>query len=399
MALLTGLSTVLTILVVCAFWIGTGWPDGAAAAELSAVVCCLFATLDDPAPAQARLVLVALVALIAVGIGLFAILPMAHDFETLAFALGVFFVPLGVLIANPATQALGTGLAALTATFLSLESAYAADFTSYANSGIAALLGIGTAAVVTALVRSVGAEWSARRLLRAIWRDLAAIPRDRSPQGRAELAALLLDRLGLLVPRLAAVGAGHDLAAVDALADLRIGIDMVDMQRGRTEMLPPVRAAVDDVLFGTATHFAAQAARRRALPAPPGAARPHRPRARCGDGRSRPPRTRPAAPTGGIRRALFAAAPPYQPALAGHAIRTAGRQGGLMIGDFDVAGVFVPALLAQLLLALLLTAALRRVLARAGFYRLVWHRPLVDLSLLVIILAALAATLPHWVPP
>jgi hypothetical protein len=47
----------------------------------------------------------------------------------------------------------------------------------------------------------------------------------------------------------------------------------------------------------------------------------------------------------------------------------------------------------------MLTAVLRRVLARIGFYRLVWHRPLVDLSLLIIVIAAVAAIPPQWIAP
>ena len=70
-----------------------------------------------------------------------------------------------------------------------------------------------------------------------------------------------------------------------------------------------------------------------------------------------------------------------------------------MIGEFDVYGVFVPALLVWGLTALALTGVLRFALARIGFYRLVWHRPLVDLALLTIILAAVAAYVPHWIGP
>ncbi|MEA2769420.1 MAG: hypothetical protein QOD93_2382, partial [Acetobacteraceae bacterium] len=107
--------------------------------------------------------------------------------------------------------------------------------------------------------RSVGAEWSARRLLRAGWRDLAAIAGGQTQRQRDALMGLLLDRLGLLVPRLAAVGEGNDLAAVDALTDLRIGINMVDLQRDREALPPPVRGVVDKVLSGTAARFAEQA--------------------------------------------------------------------------------------------------------------------------------------------
>jgi len=68
-----------------------------------------------------------------------------------------------------------------------------------------------------------------------------------------------------------------------------------------------------------------------------------------------------------------------------------------MIGEFDIYGVFVPVLLVWALIALAITAVLRRVLSYFGFYRLVWHRPLVDLSLLVLVMAAVATVLPVWI--
>ncbi|HET6308135.1 MAG TPA: DUF1656 domain-containing protein [Rhodopila sp.] len=70
-----------------------------------------------------------------------------------------------------------------------------------------------------------------------------------------------------------------------------------------------------------------------------------------------------------------------------------------MIGEIDIYGVFVPILLVWGVLALPVTALVRRILAGIGFYRLVWHRPLVDLSLLVLIMAAIAAVLPTWIAP
>ena len=70
-----------------------------------------------------------------------------------------------------------------------------------------------------------------------------------------------------------------------------------------------------------------------------------------------------------------------------------------MIGEFDIYGVFVPALLVWALVALSLTGVVRMVLARLGFYRLVWHRPLVDLSLLIIVLTIVTNVLPYWIQP
>jgi hypothetical protein len=70
-----------------------------------------------------------------------------------------------------------------------------------------------------------------------------------------------------------------------------------------------------------------------------------------------------------------------------------------MIGEIDIYGVFIPPLLAWGVIALPIAMALRAILGRIGFYRLVWHRPLVDLSLLVLIIAAVAAVLPRWIAP
>jgi uncharacterized membrane protein YccC len=311
--LLSGFSTALTILVCCAFWIGTGWNAGGGAASLAGATCCIFAVFDDPTPALKKMVIITVLSVVAVGIGLFAILPLANDFEVLALVLGAFFVPVGLLMAVPATQPLGTGLGFLTASFLSLESAYAADFVSYADASFAAILGVACAAAITALIRSVGAEWSARRLLRANWGDLAAIPRHPNPHQRMVLSGLLLDRLGLLVPRLAAVGAGNDLAAVDALKDLRIGLNMVDMQQDREALTPPVRAAVDDVVTGTAAHFALQAVSGR--PRPPSLAL-LRDIDRALDAALATPGERfrdLLLQLVGVRRGLFADAAPFQP--------------------------------------------------------------------------------------
>jgi hypothetical protein len=70
---------------------------------------------------------------------------------------------------------------------------------------------------------------------------------------------------------------------------------------------------------------------------------------------------------------------------------------GNMIGEIDVYGVFVPPLLVWVVVALPLTAALRRLLRWFGFYRLVSHRPLFDFALLVIVLGAVVAVSRRWV--
>lgn len=70
-----------------------------------------------------------------------------------------------------------------------------------------------------------------------------------------------------------------------------------------------------------------------------------------------------------------------------------------MTGEIDLYGVFVPPLLVWVVAALLLTAVLRRLLRWFGFYRLVWHRPLFDAALLVIMLGAVVTVSTRWGVP
>jgi hypothetical protein len=62
-----------------------------------------------------------------------------------------------------------------------------------------------------------------------------------------------------------------------------------------------------------------------------------------------------------------------------------------MSGEIDIYGVFVPTLLALMVVAFVLTGALRFVLARIGFYKLVWHRSLFNLAVYIIALGGIVA--------
>ena len=64
-----------------------------------------------------------------------------------------------------------------------------------------------------------------------------------------------------------------------------------------------------------------------------------------------------------------------------------------MIGEINIYGVLFPPLLIWVFIALLLSMAVRRALSASGFYRFIWHRPLFDLCLLVMLtgLVSLAA--------
>jgi hypothetical protein len=64
-----------------------------------------------------------------------------------------------------------------------------------------------------------------------------------------------------------------------------------------------------------------------------------------------------------------------------------------MTHDIDIAGVYVHPLLVAACLAFPAAEILGWLLARVGFYRLVWHRGLFDVAMTVVLWAGIATLL------
>ncbi|MGY8661131.1 FUSC family protein [Bradyrhizobium sp. UFLA05-109] len=254
LALWSAAGAVIAILICCAFWIGTGWPDGASAPMMAAVACCFFAAQDEPARFIRSFGLWSLVAIVVVAIYLFALVPAISHIEVLIAALAPTFLLYGLLIARPATASSGAALAVNTATLLALQSTYSAEFGAFANSTIAFFLGIVAAEVVTRIARGVGAEWIAKRLVLSSWKTLAVAAERRGKHDRAEFAGLMLHRMGLLVQRIAFVSEA-DRRDTESLAQLRIGLNIIHLRRARYGLAASTLFVLDDMLDQLAVAF------------------------------------------------------------------------------------------------------------------------------------------------
>ncbi len=263
MALLSGFAAALAIGVICAFWIATAWSDGASAALMAAILGCFFATQDNPVPAIVTFLRYTVLSIAIDLIYLFVILPQLSNFEMLAVVLAPVLLALGTCIAMPATFMFGLAISVNSLTMLALTDTYDADFASFLNAGLASVFGIAVAAVVTALVRSVGAEFSAQRLRSACWRDIARAASHQGAVERPALTAVLLDRLADLTSRLAASDRHADIAVQSALRDVGVGLSIVDVQRDSAALPPAAQATVRSALADVGAYYALQA------PAPP----------------------------------------------------------------------------------------------------------------------------------
>ncbi len=310
MALHSAVATIVAIGLICAYWIATGWPEGAGAAALGATGCAFFASQDDPAPSLVSFTYAVVVALLLDAWLLFAVLPMVHEFETLVLAMAPPFLLIGALMSMPATARAAGPVAFIAATELALSSSYSADFAAYVNGAVAAIVGLGGVALLIRVIRSVGAEWSIGRLLRANRAEIAAAAATRHPGHRLAFVSLMMDRLSLIVPRLADSTGEPDSMSIRAMADLRVGVNIVDLQHDAPRLGAPARHAVDAMLHDLAAHY-------RRAGQPPAPALLDRIDAaiaevtRCGNVDIRDPLLQLA----GIRRGLFPSGPAYVPAI------------------------------------------------------------------------------------
>lgn len=247
MAFLSALAAVLAICLCGAFWILTEWPVGSAATMMAAIFCSFFATMDNPVPAIRGFLKYLLWSLPLSVFYVLVMLPNVQDFGMLVAVCAPVFLVLGCYMARPQNMmaAMGVLLGGFFGT-LAMYDTGTVDMITFVNSMIGQIAGIVAAGVVTALVRTVGVDWAARRIQRANWRELSELAQPTASARQLDAYAVrMLDRIGLLAPRIAQAGGKIDGVAKDeALRDLRVGADLVSLQRQNIPMESPRIAGV-----------------------------------------------------------------------------------------------------------------------------------------------------------
>ncbi|MGE8656495.1 MAG: FUSC family protein [Achromobacter sp.] len=314
MALLSAAAAGVAISACCAFWIGTAWSNGATAALMAAIFSCFFASQDNPVPGIMQFLTYTVYSIPLSALYLLGIMPAIHSFEMLALAMLPTAFVLGIFIARPAST--GKAMAVLFGFLgtMALQDTHAADLVSFIDTQVAQCLGVATAAIIAAIFRTVSADWSARRIQAANWNELATLASSPRAPARHTYAARMLDRIGLLQPRLALAKRPDDLVAADALKDLRVGRDIAELQRARRH-LPMADASIAPVLDSLAQFFRARSAWRGGDKTPQLLAQIDRALASV----SATPgtvaaRDRAVVALVGLRRAFFPEAADYQPA-------------------------------------------------------------------------------------
>jgi uncharacterized membrane protein YccC len=312
-ALLSAAAVALAILACCGFAIATGWPDGIVAPLFAAVVGSILAGADEPLPTFRTFYGLFLVVIAVHGIYLFGVLPRITTLEMLIVALAPAFLLFGWMAARPKTARVGFILAVYISVQLALTETYSADFSSYANSSIALMVGVSLTGVICGIVRLLGAEWVASRLIRSNWSTLAVVAEGTSRQDRVAIASLMQHRLALLATRIAVVPAEARRDAAN-LRQLRTALSIDDVRQASLALSRRTTMAIDTFL----AHLASACRNHAASRLPDGlvgqldSTIAFTLRDPAGE-----PRDAALIGLAGIRTGLFPDAPTYQPLLSG----------------------------------------------------------------------------------
>lgn len=225
LAAFSGLTAAVAVGLAGAVAMTIGWAQGATMIGLAAAGSSVFGFIDDSRPMQKQVLGWSLIAMPVAALYVFAILPAVDDFTFLALVLSPLYFGTALYLATPHHWLRALGFALISQTLLALQPSLRPDFDSFMNIAVGAAAGLSIALLVTSLMRVVSAETSASRILCAGWRDLASLAAGRTPPGTDVLASRMLDRVGMLIPRLARAGVDAGLGKADPLNDLRLGVN------------------------------------------------------------------------------------------------------------------------------------------------------------------------------
>jgi len=255
LAALAGFATASAIILYCAVWILLAWPSGSATAAFAALITCSFAAQDDPAPVIGRYLLATLKTFPIAALYLFVILPRVDGYGMLVVTLAPALLWMGYIQADPRRSHEALPMFSCFIVAMGFLARFQADFATFLNTGLAQVGGILTTLVVTRMFRSANMLWTARRIVRSNWEDLARLANIRAPFERARWTGQAVDRLGQIAARMAVAGPGDALHAADGLADLRIGRNVIPIRRALAAVPHDTRRALGAVLFEVSALF------------------------------------------------------------------------------------------------------------------------------------------------
>ncbi|MCL2714871.1 MAG: FUSC family protein [Alphaproteobacteria bacterium] len=247
--------TMVAVLLSASFWILSSWPNGETAVIFAAIVCAVMAARDNAVAASTSYLRWGMVGAAIAALYLFVVLPPLSTFPALVLALAPFYLVCGLLLSRPATASIPMPILFVGGALIGLSNSMSYDFSAFLNNTSGYAVGIGIAAATLALLRPLGADWTIRRQMRGIDRDLAQVAAC-GAMTRTAFESRMFDRLNALLMRLDPVSARERALLRSALGRLRIGINILGLHNLKPALPAAAQHAVATALAALAGRFA-----------------------------------------------------------------------------------------------------------------------------------------------
>jgi uncharacterized membrane protein YccC len=218
-------------------------------------MCAIMGSRDDPAAASATYLKMSVVGAAVAGLYLFVLLPPLSTFPALAIALAPFYLICGLLLTVPSTVPLAMPMIFTAGGLIGLTNAMSYDFAGFVNSAIGYAVGIGIGALALSLLRPIGSDWTVRRLIRGMIRDLKRLAEGTATESRAAFESRMFDRINALFMRLDPMLADQRAVLQAGLAGLRIGLNILALRMLQPALRPQAAAVVQEALDALAACF------------------------------------------------------------------------------------------------------------------------------------------------
>lgn len=257
MALRCGLASALSVIATTGLWILTDWSSGASAVMMAGIFCALFSAADQSSVLIRQMFWGNMIGFVAAMIYAFGIFPRVTSFEVLVGVLAPALLILGMILSQRrhVPLCMGTILGFFGA--VGLSDHYDVNFALLVNNGLAAVIGPAIAALCFQIIMATGADSSTKHIIRAGWKELATESASPTTPNKGDWTSRMLDRVGLLVPRLASLRRDPSQPMVDVLVDLRVGRAVADLRILRLTGPAEDQPIWDALLNGVAAHYQA----------------------------------------------------------------------------------------------------------------------------------------------
>lgn len=260
LAFLSAIIASLTVIGIAAFATAIQWEGAPFTITVAAMCCSLFAVADDPTPSVRAFLIGTILVLPITLIYQFAILPAVDGFVMLAVVLFPVVSLLGLLSTYPKIMVSALSATVAFSAMLALGSNYVSDLPGVINNYFSFLLGPVFALIGLGLARVIPIHRAVDRIFLAGWKELAALTNMRSLPSANLWASRMLDRVGLLLPRISAIRPRDESELREVLQGLRLGTCIVELRRLHDLVNVGSGREIDTVLAELTVHFNSLAA-------------------------------------------------------------------------------------------------------------------------------------------